>query len=174
MKSGHRSHQIGLDIDIWLRSPRSIDLSRAEREKLSSISVVRQDRRGVTGAWTPAHHQILRAAASDPTVARIFVNAAIKRALCDAEPADADRNWLAKIRPWWGHDAHFHVRLACPQGAETCQAQEPVPAGDGCGAELEWWFSDEALNPKPPEKPSTPREITLADLPEACRAVLAQ
>jgi len=174
MRTGHRSHQIGLDIDIWLRPPSSLDLSRADRESVSSVSVVRADRRGVTADWTPAHHAILRAAASDPAIARIFVNAAIKRALCEAEPQGADRAWLARIRPWWGHDAHFHVRLSCPAGAGDCQPQEPIPAGDGCGAELDWWFSDEALNPKPSGKPTRPREITLADLPPACRAVLSR
>ncbi|MCL5775800.1 penicillin-insensitive murein endopeptidase [Limibaculum sp. FT325] len=174
MRTGHRSHQIGLDIDIWLRPPSSLDLSRADRESVSSVSVVRADRRGVTADWTPAHHAILRAAASDPAIARIFVNAAIKRALCEAEPQGADRAWLARIRPWWGHDAHFHVRLSCPAGAGDCQPQEPIPAGDGCGADLDWWFSDEALNPKPSGKPTRPREITLADLPAACRAVLSR
>ncbi|MBK0401163.1 penicillin-insensitive murein endopeptidase [Limibaculum sp. M0105] len=174
MVSGHRSHQIGLDIDIWLRPAKTLELARADREQLSSINVVRSDRRGVTGDWTRQHHNILRAAATDPAVARIFVNAAIKQALCDAEPADADRDWLARIRPWWGHDAHFHVRLACPNGAGECQPQDPVPAGDGCGDELAWWFSDEALNPKPSDKPTRPREITLADLPQACSAVIAR
>lgn len=173
MRSGHRSHQIGLDIDIWLSPAAASPLSRAEREAVGAVSLVRADRRDVTGGWSPAHHAILRAAATDPAVARIFVNAAIKRALCRAEPADADRDWLANVRPWWGHDAHFHVRLACPDGAGTCQPQEPIPPGDGCGADLDWWFTDEALNPAP-TTPTRPRDLTLADLPAACRAVLAR
>lgn len=171
MNGGHRSHQIGLDADIWLRMPGERALSRSEREEISSQSVVRADRLDVNGQWTDLHHAVLRAAANDPAVARIFVNAAIKKALCRAEPP-GDRVWLNKIRAWWGHDAHFHVRLHCPPGATGCVAQDPPPPGDGCGEELAWWFTDEALNPKPSGEPR--RELAMADLPAACPAIAAQ
>ena len=112
---------------------------------------------------------MVRLAASDPAVARIFVNAAIKKALCQGEPP-GERDWLRKVRAWWGHDSHFHVRLNCPEGAPGCVAQAPPPPGDGCGGELAWWFTAEALHPKPP---ATPRvELTLDDLPQACRAAV--
>jgi penicillin-insensitive murein endopeptidase len=173
MLTGHASHQLGLDIDIWMLRPARLDLSVPEREALSSISVRTADQRNVNGNWTPEHHRLLRAAAMDPAVARIFVNAAIKAALCAAEPAAADRDWLRKVRPWWGHDSHFHVRLSCPAGAVECEDQDPIPAGDGCGEELAWWFSDEALNPAPSVAP--PRvELTMDDLPRSCASVLAQ
>ncbi|MFQ5566865.1 MAG: penicillin-insensitive murein endopeptidase [Paracoccaceae bacterium] len=168
MNGSHRSHQIGLDADIWLRIPAPGALSATEREAISSISVVSPDRMTVNGAWRPEHRALIRLAASDPAVARIFVNAAIKKALCQAEPP-GDRAWLRKVRAWWGHDAHFHVRLNCPDGAPGCVEQAPPPPGDGCGDELAWWFTDEALNPKP----TTPRpELTLDDLPLACRATV--
>lgn len=171
MRSGHRSHQIGLDADIWLKRPLERNLSRAEREKISSDVVV--SGMSVNGKWTPEHHQVLKVAASDPAVARIFVNSAIKQELCDAEPADVDRTWLRKIRPWYGHNSHFHVRLNCPAGALGCANQAPIPAGDGCDETLAWWFSDEARNPKPKPGPKKPRRaLTLADLPMACEAVL--
>lgn len=172
MLTGHASHQTGLDIDIWMRPPERLTLSRAERETLSAVSVRSPDGRSVTRAWTPAHMAVMRAAAEDPAVARLFVTAAAKRAMCDAT-APGDRDWLRKVRPWWGHHAHFHVRLFCPAGSPLCVDQEPPPPGDGCDAGLDWWFSDEALNPPPPREPPKPRrEITLADLPPACRAVL--
>ena len=41
MLSGHRSHQIGLDIDIWMLPANNLKLSRREREKISSISLRR-------------------------------------------------------------------------------------------------------------------------------------
>jgi penicillin-insensitive murein endopeptidase len=64
--------------------------------------------------------------------------------------------------------------MVCPAGDGGCEAQAPLPAGDGCDASLDWWFSDEALNPPPPKAPPEPaRELTLADLPAACAAVLA-
>ncbi len=133
--------------------------------------VVAADRRSVSGAWTAAHQALLKAAAEDPAVERIFVNAAIKRELCNSEPPGAGRGWLGKIRPWYGHDSHFHVRLKCPAGAVACVPQDPVPPGDGCDASLAWWFTDEALNPPP--GPAA-RDLTMADLPPACADVLAR
>ena len=72
----------------------------------------------------------------------------IKQALCAR--ATGDRAWLNKVRPWWGHDAHFHVRLACPPGERLCRDQEAPPPGDGCGDDLAWWLTDEPWKPKPP------------------------
>jgi penicillin-insensitive murein endopeptidase len=170
MRSGHRSHQIGLDIDVWLTRPDPAPLSPAAREALGAASVVAADRKGVNGRWSGGHAALLRAASLDPRVARIFVNAAIKRQLCAW--AGPDRDWLRKVRPWWGHDAHFHVRLRCPEGAGACVDQSPPPAGDGCDASLAWWFSDEALNPPPPDTPAKPRApLRLSELPPACAAV---
>lgn len=172
MTSGHRSHQIGLDADIWMRPAARLDLSAQAREEASSFSVVSANRREVNGNWTPSHVRILQAAAEDAEVARIFVNAAIKKELCESVPAD-DRDWLRKVRPWWKHDAHFHVRLSCPDGAVGCVGQAPPPPGDGCDETLDWWFSEEALNPAPRDANAPPpRELTLSDLPPACRNVL--
>ena len=168
--SDHRSHQIGLDADIWLRQPRRLNLSVAERETIGSPSVVSESRLTVNRLWARSHAKVLQAAASDEAVARIFVNAAIKRRLCETG-GEADSDWLRKIRPWWGHDSHFHVRLRCPDG-EGCVEQAPPPAGDGCDVTLEWWFTEEALSPPPTDPDDPPPELTLADLPSACRQVL--
>ena len=174
MTSGHRSHQIGIDADIWMRPGYDRELSRAERAKIGSFTVTRGDHMDVNERWTDSHGEVLKAAASDPAVARIFVHAAIKRKLC--QTAGDDRSWLRKIRPWWGHNAHFHVRLTCPLDSANCINQAPPGPGDGCDETLDWWFSDEARNPKPdPNAPKKPRrkELTLADLPQACSGVLA-
>ena len=170
MVSSHRSHQIGLDADIWLRPPSSMKLSVAEREKINSPSLVATNRLQVNGAWTGAHSQVIEAAARDEAVARIFVNAAIKRGMCESAGED-DSAWLRKVRPWWGHDSHFHVRLHCPD-AGACVEQDPPPEGDGCDTELDWWFTDEALYPPPRAPEDEPPELTLADLPAACQGVL--
>jgi len=111
--------------------------------------------------WTPAHVALIRAAAKDPEVARIFVNAAIKKALC--RDAGSDRAWLSKVQPWWGHDYHFHVRLNCPADSPQCEPQPPRPSGDGCSSkDLDPWFTEAMLHPKPSPfpvkpKPSRPR-----------------
>ena len=133
--------------------------------------------------WSPAHHALMRAAALDSRVDRIFVAAAVKIEMCKtATPADTA--WLQKIRPIYGHDTHFHVRLKCPKGAALCQTQTPPVAelsknGNGCDETLTWWVT-EYLNPpkdkpKDPPKPRerTAREFTMADLPQQCAAVLS-
>ena len=171
MLTGHASHQIGLDADIWQTPMPDRQLSRAEREEMSATQMVRPDRLDIDPArWTPAHMAMLRVVAEKPEVQRIFVNAAIKKALC--RDARGDRAWLSKMRPMYGHDYHFHIRLFCPVGEAGCTRQDPVPEGEGCDASLAWWFTDEALHPKvdPNAKPKPP--MTMAALPNECRAVL--
>ena len=171
MLTGHASHQIGLDADVWQTPMPDRQLTRAEREEMSATQMVRPDRLDIDLArWTPAHMAMLKAVAEKPEVQRIFVNAAIKKALC--RDARGDRAWLSKMRPMYGHDYHFHIRLFCPVGEAGCTRQDPVPEGDGCDASLAWWFTDEALHPKvdPNAKPKPP--MTMAALPNECRAVL--
>ncbi len=172
MRTGHASHQLGLDADIWLTPMPDRELSRLEREEMSATMVVAEDRRDVDpNVWTPAHVNVIKAAAQDPGVARIFVNAAIKKALC--RDAGTDRAWLSKVQPWWGHDYHFHVRMGCPASDPECTPQPPMPASDGCGKELDHWFTPAILYPKPsPKAPSARPSLKMTDLPAACRQVL--
>lgn len=171
MLTGHASHQGGIDADIWLRPAPESPMGDEERTAVKTFSVVAADRKTLNSSWTDAHHQLIRAAASDPAVVRIFVNAAIKKRMCDDAAARGEpMDWLRQLRPWRGHDAHFHVRLHCPEGSPGCVAQNPPPPGHGCD-QLDWWFSEEALNPKPKPGPKKP-ELTMADMPSACRAVL--
>lgn len=174
MLTGHRSHQIGLDADIWMLPPASLSLTRNQRENISSISTRRANGAYVNNAWTRAHHEIIKAAAKDPRTARIFVFPGAKVQMCDDERGD--RSYLRKIRPWFGHHYHFHVRLKCPSGAVGCRDQNPPPAGDGCDAARDWQ-ANILTPPKPkPGAKSTPskprRELVLADLPQQCKAVL--
>lgn len=170
MITGHASHQIGLDADIWLLPAPSRTLSAAEREEVSAISMLKPGTRQIDDKlWTPARAQLIKRAALAPEVARIFVNPAIKQALCQS--AGSDRAWLRKVRPWYGHDYHFHVRIACPKDAVGCADQDPPPAGDGCGADLAWWLGPEPYKPEPPTPPKPP--MKLKDLPQACADVLA-
>lgn len=183
MTSGHASHQNGLDADIWMLPPKRLNLSRAQRESISSISVRTDDQKRVNKNWTPTHMEILKAASLDPRVERIFVAAAVKIEMC--RTAGKDRKWLSKIRPLYGHNYHFHVRLKCPTGSPNCRKQNPVPRGDGCDKSLEWWVTDYLVPPppkkntdkKPPKKDTKPRprrarEMIMADLPRQCSNVL--
>jgi penicillin-insensitive murein endopeptidase len=173
MFTGHASHQVGLDADIWLTPMPNRKLSRNERVEMSAVMMVRPDRLDIDpGVWTPTHLAVIRAAAQEPGVQRIFVNAAIKKALC--REAKGDRGWLSKVRPMYGHDYHFHIRIRCPPGSGECEGQKEPTEGEGCSTgDLAYWFKDSVLHPKPPKVPPKPRPpMTLAQLPAACKQVL--
>ncbi len=186
MTSGHQSHQSGLDVDIWMLRPDRLNLTRRERENLSSISVRSADQSRVNENFTYGHMALLRAAALDPAVDRIFVTPPVKIAMCSAE--DGTKDWLQKIRPLQGHHYHFHVRLRCPRGDRNCETQTPSvrelsKGGNGCDASLNWWVTTylELLRNPPEPDPNTPtppprrgaRDYTMADLPRQCAQVLA-
>jgi penicillin-insensitive murein DD-endopeptidase len=170
MLNGHTSHQIGLDADIWFTPMPDHELTPKEREFDTALEMVAQDRRDVDPrTWTHERTELVRAGAEDPVVTRIFVNPAIKKAMC--REAGTDRSWLSKVRPWWGHDWHFHVRIACPPDSPLCKPQPPTGLGDGCGPELASWLKKtEPLPPPPAGKPQ--HNMTLAAMPVQCRAVV--
>ncbi len=163
---GHASHQAGLDVDIWLDVTARRGLPAAQRESIAVPSLVLPGGDGVDPArWRPGHAALVRLAAETPGVDRVLVNPAIKQELCRSAPGAA---WLRRVRPWWGHDEHLHLRLRCPAGQGECVDIAPPPPGDGCDATLAWWFSAEARAPapRPPRPPQPPR------MPAACAAVL--
>lgn len=184
MLSGHQSHQMGLDADIWLYKPTRLNLTRAERERLSSTNVRAKSQRTVNSNWTQQHANILKAAAQDSRVDRIFITAPAKVWLC--KNTRGNRKWLQKIRPLYGHNTHFHVRLKCPRGLRGCVTQKPTVAqlskgGDGCDETLEWWVTDylnppktkPVKKPKPKKKKRSARQFTMVDLPRQCQSVLS-
>jgi penicillin-insensitive murein DD-endopeptidase len=170
MPSDHGSHQSGLDVDIAYTRPVQVlwqPLSEEEREALQPPPVVDLATQTLTAAWAPPVAELIRFAASEPAVDRIFVNPVIKRELCSHE--EGGMSWLAKIRPWWGHHDHFHVRLRCPAGSTDCRGQPPLPPGDGCDRTLAWWFSEDARAALKSRRLAVPRAATL---PGRCREVL--
>jgi penicillin-insensitive murein endopeptidase len=183
MLTGHASHQVGLDADVWFTPMPDRRLSEKEREELSATSMLAEDGVSVNPKiWTEAHVRLLKRVAGYSAVERVLVHPAIKKAVCDASKSEKDRDWLSKIRPYWGHYYHFHIRIACPKGSTSCEHQPSVDDdNDGCGAELSRWLK--LVKPKPPPavatapKPGKPaperRPITLDQLPAECRTVLA-
>jgi penicillin-insensitive murein DD-endopeptidase len=170
MLTGHASHQIGLDADIWLTPMPNHRLTAKEREDISATSMIKGDTLYVDpDVWTSGQMAILKTAASYPEVERILVHPGIKKKLCDT--VKGDRAWLSKIRPNWGHNYHFHMRIKCQAGSPGCKGQEKVVAGEGCDASLAWWFTDEPWKKSPvPVKKKPP--LKLSDLPAACAQVL--
>jgi len=172
MLSGHASHQIGLDADIWLTPMPDRKQTPRERENMSATLMVNEKTHLVIDRlWTSAHTRLLKRAASYSEVERILVNPGIKKKLCDT--VKGDRSWLRKVRPFWGHDYHFHVRIGCQPGSSGCKEQDPTPAGDGCDKSLAWWFTEEPWRPATgPAKPKPRDVMTMKSLPAACMDVL--
>ncbi len=174
MLSGHASHQVGLDADVWLTPMPDRTLTDKEREEISATEMVK-DRKSINKkVWTAAHARLIKRAAMKPQVARIFVNPPIKAELC--KWATGDRSWLAKVRPYYNHTYHFHIRINCPRGSTNCRNQPAARPedGTGCGNELAYWMGDKPWpKPDPKAKPPKPgRPLTLAALPAECRAVV--
>jgi penicillin-insensitive murein endopeptidase len=178
MLTGHNSHQVGLDADIWLTPMPERRLSYDEREAMPAQSMLGKD--GVHAdpeVFTPYHAALIRRAASYPEVERIFIHPGIKKAMCDE--TSVDRRHFYKVRPYFGHHYHMHVRITCPPGSPGCQGQAAPAHDDGCGKDLDDWLARMKKPPKPeppvaqakPQK--APRPITLDDLPGECSRVAA-
>src|SRR4249919_2211094 len=161
---GHKSHQIGLDVDIWFMPMPDRVLSKEERDNISASNLVAADGKQINREnWSSADSAFIRTAAEQPEVERVLVNAAIKKELCRVVSND-DKSWMSKVRPWYGHADHIHVRLKCPADSPNCRAQPAVPSGDGCDKSLKSWFADWILRLKIPENSGSAKGLKLKDL----------
>jgi penicillin-insensitive murein endopeptidase len=158
--SGHSSHQTGLDVDIWYVV--------GKKGMKKGPSMVRGTR--PAAGWGARQMKLLELAARDPRVERVFVHPVLKRALC--EKVKGDRSWLHRIRPWWGHDEHFHVRLKCPDGDTGCVPQDPIAEGDGCAEIAGWLAPEKAAARAEKQKAYQSRVGAVPVLPDACSEVL--
>ncbi|MCF8483495.1 MAG: penicillin-insensitive murein endopeptidase [Rhodospirillum sp.] len=155
LPSGHRSHMNGLDADIWFRGDGPAHHDATWLATPSALSAVAPNGLEINPAvFDAGTRALLETAARDTRVDRIFVNPVLKRALCQERGGEPEAAvWLGKLRPWWGHDRHAHLRLTCPGDSPDCQVQDPIPPGTGCDASLDWWFTEDARAPKPPSGP---------------------
>jgi penicillin-insensitive murein endopeptidase len=170
--TGHASHQLGLDADIRLLMPPRTAITPDYRAKPPNFSMLTPDKKAIDRSrWSKRQIALIRAAARDARVDRIFVNPVIKRALCRA--VTAERGWLAKVVPWYGHHAHMHVRLRCPKDSPGCVRQKALPPGTGCGKALAWWFRKVTVKPRR-STPKPRKKRRKPPLPRACQTVLAR
>jgi penicillin-insensitive murein endopeptidase len=176
MLTGHASHQIGLDADIWLTPMPSRTMSYDEREVVPKASVLKSSMMAVDNRkWTKSHQRLIVRAARYPQVERVFVHPAIKKKLCDTLEG-SDRQVLNKIRPIYGHHYHFHIRMKCPPGSSGCEDQVDPPTDSGCGKPVADWLNK--VKPRPEVKPTKPvkvakpKHLMLSALPDACALVL--
>ncbi len=137
---GHGSHQTGLDVDISFTFATRV-FTALERETFDSPSYV-DDRKNLLPPWTDAQTKLVSLGADNENVNRIFVSPAIKKYFCERYPTAP---WLYKLRPWWGHENHMHVRLNCPPGSILCRKQAALSSKQNpCGEDLKWWLSAKA------------------------------
>ncbi len=162
-KSNHASHMVGLDVDIPFGFAR--DLSDPSRTP-DSFYLVKKGR--LTANFDEERVRLIYLAAQDPRVERIFVAPRIKEGMCNLFAGRGDDSFLRKLRPWFGHQAHMHVRLGCPADSPYCKAQDPAPEGTGCGYEVQSWF----MPPDPAAKPAAPKPKAKPVMPEQCRLLL--
>ena len=127
--------------NISFNSSHQTNLTPDQIENWPSPSFVK-DRKILLPTWGPEQTQLVELAADFPEVNRIFVAPAIKKFFCQTHK---NSPWLYKLRSWWGHDDHIHVRLSCPADSADCKSQADLdPKNDSCGTELDWWYSAEA------------------------------
>jgi len=166
LPTGHRSHQNGLDVDLWY-GPSLKPLTSGSIPVSPAMVDLRTGK--LLPAWNSRVARLIEASAASPAVDRIFVHPAIKRALCQDKGRAGP--WLQRVRPWWGHHDHLHVRLRCPADDTDCKEPQPLPASQGCDASLDWWFSEDARAAA--AKRGTPGEGAPA-MPEQCESILEE
>lgn len=168
--TGHASHQTGLDIDIWFAQSDDISAKVLQQIDLRSSVVAPEAVDGsemkVNALFTEKKIKTLEYFAKQPETDRIFVSAGIKKFLCLHY---GNETWIQKIRPWYAHREHFHLRLKCKIGDELCKNTEPLPPGNSCDSTLDWWWSDEAKGSPSDSKPSIPQ---MPVLPQKCEEIL--
>ena len=159
--NGHASHQTGLDVDIWFDFVKKRrELSYMDLEHMPALKYIRNNK---LYNWNKDHEQLILMSVMDQRVDRVFVSPPIKKYFCDKKLRP---EYLKKIRPWWGHKDHVHVRLKCPKNEELCEPQAAIKSVD-CEKNLDWWFGDGpsiALS----EMKESKKEITL---PKKCEEV---
>lgn len=164
---GHASHQTGLDVDMWfLDFPKNKVFKDPMRERLSATKLVDRSWKKLNKrAWRDKFGEQVMWFAGQPEVSRIFVNAVIKKKLCQTYKDDPR---LVKVRPWGFHHEHYHVRLNCPADQPGCESQPPPTAIECEDTHLAYWWSKEKLQQllHPEEKP--PEDIKL---PVECRSL---
>ena len=148
MLTGHASHQIGLDADLWLTPMPDRRLSAAERDEMPATNVVAANGDDVDPQVLAARApQAARNRGAQPRGGTHFRQPGDQ---ARAVPRGRRRSGLAAPHPpVVGTQLSFPRAAGLPARRPACQDQPDPPAGDGCGADLAWWFTPEGRHPKP-------------------------
>ena len=158
MISGHASHQIGLDADIWFTPMPDHVLTREEREMDGAVNMVQPDGLGVDAkVWTPERTALIRTAAHGSGDDAHFRQ-------CRDQEADVQRGRIGsrlaeQSAAVVGPCRAFSRPHRLPGRQSECKPQPPPDPGDGCGHELDFWFKefDPASRPRRPFRRSRNR-----------------
>ena len=140
MLTGHASHQVGLDADIWLTPmpDRAADRAGARGpvghlDAGGGRGVGRSE--GVDRGARPA------ASSAPPPIRRSSASSCIppsRRRCARRRAKETDRAWLHKVRPYLGPLLSFPYAHRLPaRAARNCEAQPALPSDDGCGKEVD-------------------------------------
>lgn len=112
--SGHASHQNGLDADVYF--------IRVNDQELGNLVVNGRVSRNFD---TIKNYEFIKALVSTNRIRKVFVNRAIKRALCSYSRLQGLENdpLQRKIAIESGHINHVHVRITCPITSPSCREQ---------------------------------------------------
>ena len=180
MLTGHASHQVGLDADIWLTPmpDARADARRSARRCRRPMWCAPTGTTSIRRSGRPAHVAIIKAAARETRRSSASSSMRRSRRRSAATPAATAPGSQGAAR-CGGTTITSTSAWAVRAASRDCEPQAPVPPGDGCGKELDWWFRDAIIKQPPAPKPKPGRQaeaeargMTMADLPPACRQVL--
>jgi penicillin-insensitive murein endopeptidase len=131
----HASHQNGLDADIvYLRRNKYVQSNEAAEwdEDFIGKNIPTENFN------TERNFALFKFLVTNTPVTRIFVDAAIKKQLCQfanssgeiKDPATVET--LRRLRPEDLHRTHFHLRIGCPPSDHNCTPQSEPVTGSGC------------------------------------------
>lgn len=133
--TGHASHQNGLDADVvYLRKDGHVQNPTTNSWDEDFVS----GNKPTANFYTERNFALFKYLVATTPVARIFVDVAIKRNLCQyalkngqmKDPQTLET--LRRLRPQDLHRTHFHVRISCPADDHECIPQSEPPTGSGC------------------------------------------
>lgn len=126
--STHKSHQNGLDADLGypLDDPKMLPF--ANLVKNGTVNPHLQVDKALM-----VYSAIYKTGLLD----RVFVDAAIKKSLCESAQrqgtSDSMAEVLRRLRPIEGHFNHYHLRIQCNKATQPrCRMMGEPPEGSGC------------------------------------------
>jgi penicillin-insensitive murein endopeptidase len=130
----HKSHQNGLDADVVYYRVNELSQSPQYPEWAEDFVVKSKLTKNfhIERNWEAMKYLV-----HNHDVGRIFVDSAIKKALCEFAnqkgELESETEVLRRLRREDAvHMHHFHLRLKCPAGSPDCESQVEPPEGHGC------------------------------------------